>query len=85
MWLDDCESTQVKTRWTHRHVRELVPTHVVRRGLDPVSVLPVEAVDLSDIHVPDGAGGETTVAAWLKQTGADAFLVMYDGKIVREE
>lgn len=85
VWLDNCESTQAKTRWMHRHVRDLVPTHVVRRGLDPVSILPVEAVDLAEIQVPDGAGGETTVADWLKQTDADAFLVMHDGKIVREE
>lgn len=85
VWLDNCESTQAKTRWMHRHVRELVPTHIVRRGFVPINILPVEAVDLAEIQVPDGAGGETTVAEWLEESDTDAFLVMHDGKIVREE
>jgi CubicO group peptidase (beta-lactamase class C family) len=85
VWLDTCESTQEKTRWTHLHVRELVPTHVVRRGLQSISVLPVASADLSEVRVPDDTKGETTVAEWLTQTDADAFLAMHDGKIIHEE
>jgi CubicO group peptidase (beta-lactamase class C family) len=85
VWLENCESTQARTRWMHRHMRELVPTHVVRRGLVPISLLPVEAVDLSEIQVPDDDGGETTVAEWLEESDTDAFLVMHDAKIVHEE
>lgn len=83
--LDNCESTQQKTRWTHRHVRDLVPTHVVRRGVRPVWVLPVNTVDIRRRRVPDNAGGETTVAEWLQQSDTDALIVLHRGQIVHEE
>ena len=73
--LDNCEATQQKTGWTHRHVRDLVPTHVVRRGGSPVCMLPVQPADVRDLRVPDKTDDETTVAEWLRQSEASAFRV----------
>jgi CubicO group peptidase (beta-lactamase class C family) len=71
-------------RWVLQHTRELVPTHNIRRGNAPVSVLPVAEKNLDGYVFEDDKGQKITVAEWLKATYSDALIVMHKGKIVYE-
>ncbi|MBN1854869.1 MAG: serine hydrolase [Pirellulales bacterium] len=82
---DQRQAGRAKTRWAHLHMRELFPTQLIRRGIGPVRILSVQPVDLDKIRIPDGNGNTVTISEWLKRTDTDAFLVLHDGAIVREE
>lgn len=70
-------------RWGFTHVRELLPTAEIRRSAQPSS-LTAALRDLSHVAftAPDGAA--TTVAATLRETFADALLVLHRGVLVGE-
>ena len=74
-----------KTRWAHFHMRELFPTQRISRGRIPIRPLPVKVVDLSEVRVPTGEESSRSISEWLDQSYTDAFLVLHNGSIVREE
>lgn len=71
-------------RWGYHHLRELGPTAAVWRGGGAASALPVQLQALETLAFADGAGGSTTLDAWVKNTYTDALLVLHDGRIVYE-
>ena len=73
------------TRWAHFHMRELFPTQRISRGRIPIRPLPVKTVDLSEVRVATSEGNRRSIAEWLGQSYTDAFLVLHNGSIVREE
>jgi hypothetical protein len=76
-----------KFRWSLRHMREIFPTQVIRRGPGPVSVFPVRriAMDLDELRFEDVRGNERSVKEWLEYSNTDAILVIHKGATVYEE
>lgn len=70
-------------RWSFQHVRELIPTAVIRRGPDSVSQLSRDERDLDDLSFQSEGRG-WTVRELLDSTETDAFLVLHRGRIVAE-
>src|ERR671912_1790649 len=75
-----------QTRWSYSHVRQLVPTTVVRRGSGPVSVLArkersdIDAVTFQPI-------GSTTTLTWAQSLDAnytDGILILHRGQVIYE-
>lgn len=77
--------SQPKARWALRHANELFPTHVIGRGTGPICALSVNSKPISEIPVPNGAGGQMTVKEWLQQSYTDGFIVLHRGEIAAEE
>lgn len=71
-------------RWTFLHVREMVPTVEVWKGLGHVRLLPRADRDLAGLSVRDSKGRATTLAGLLDETYTDGFLVLKDGAIAYE-
>lgn len=71
-------------RWTMQHLRELVPTHNIRHGNAPVSVLPTALKPLGAVVFEDDKGKNITVDDWLKATYTDAIVVLHKGRVVFE-
>ena len=75
-----------RLRWSVCHLRELLPTERVRRGLGPV--LPLERALEEGIgaveFVPTGADRPMTFEASLAATYTDGILVLHRGRIVFE-
>ncbi|MGH9020514.1 MAG: serine hydrolase domain-containing protein [Acidimicrobiales bacterium] len=71
-------------RWAFQHVRELVPTAVVRRGTGPVWRLPREEHDLYHVRFTS-AGRRWTVGELLHVSETDGFLVLHRGRIATEQ
>ena len=70
-------------RWTFQHVRELVPTAAVRRGVGPVLHLPSTPMELTEM--PFTCDGVTqTVGEFLQSTQTDGFLILHRNRIVME-
>ena len=75
-----------QTRWAFTHLRQLMPTSVVRRGDGPVSVLPrserqdIDAVTLT----PIGRQDSMTWAQSLDANYTDGILILHRGAIVYE-
>lgn len=70
-------------RWTFQHVRELLPTTKVWRGMGPASPLPVDLRDIDAVSFA-AEGQSHTIAGFLETGYADGFLVLHGGKIVAE-
>ncbi len=70
-------------RWSLNHLREVVPTRVVRTG-ERVSRLRSRLVDLEGLEVRFPDGTEVTVGAWLESAYTDGFIVLHDGNVVFE-
>jgi CubicO group peptidase (beta-lactamase class C family) len=75
-----------QTRWSYSHVRQLVPTSVVRRGTGPVSVLArnerrdIDAVTFQPI-------GGTRTLTWAQSLDAnytDGILILHRGQVIYE-
>lgn len=84
-----CDGTWFRfpqTRWSYSHVRELLPTSVVRRGSGPVSELPrALRTDIDEVTFqPIGASGTRTWAQSLDANYTDGILILHQGKIVYE-
>ena len=73
-----------QSRWVFQHVREVVPTRNIRRGIGPVSALPTAEKNLDGYVFEDEKGQKTSVADWLKSTYTDSVVVMHKGKVVYE-
>jgi len=75
-------------RWAFRHMRELIPSHVIPAG--PPAPLPAAlptsgaALDLGRAGLTRLDGGAATVRDVLAGTHTDAFLVVHDGQVVAE-
>ena len=70
-------------RWAFQHVRELVPSAVIRSGATPASQLPRDEADVLELAVVSD-GRSTTVGQHLDETQTDGFLVLHRGRIVAE-
>ncbi len=71
-------------RQAFQHVREVVPTELIRNVDGPVTVLPNDPVDLDGVTF-EAADGSTI--AWdehLSSSACDAVCVVHDGRIVHE-
>jgi CubicO group peptidase (beta-lactamase class C family) len=75
-----------QTRWSFSHLRQLMPTTVVRRGNGPVSVLPKAArADLDAVTFqPIGQSASMTWAQSLEANYTDGILVLHRGRIAYE-
>jgi len=75
-----------QTRWSFSHLRQLMPTSVVRRGRGPVSVLPrAERSDIDGVtFTPIGGAAPMTWADSLLANYTDGILVLHRGRIVQE-
>lgn len=71
-------------RWTLQHLRELQPTHNIRRGAGPVSPLPADPRALGGVAFEDDKGQPITVDQWLERTYTDAIVVLHQGRVVFE-
>jgi hypothetical protein len=71
-------------RWVMQHVRELNPTHNIRRGNTAISNLPVASKPIGAFAFDDDKGNKTTVDDWFKNSYSDAVVVLHKGKIVYE-
>jgi len=71
-------------RWVVQHLRELSPTHNIRRGSAPASALPAAPKPLDGYVFEDDKGQKITVADWLKATYTDAIVVLHKGRVVYE-
>ena len=75
-------------RWAFRHMRELIPSHVIPAG--PPAPLPAAlptsgaALDLGRADLTRLDGDASTVQDVLAGTHTDAFLVAHDGQVVAE-
>ena len=70
-------------RWTFQHVREMVPTTQVWRGLGPASPLPENLQDIDAIGF-EVDGRSDTIGGFLHSSYADGMLVLHRGKVVAE-
>lgn len=74
-------------RWAFRHMRELIPSHVIpagRVGPDLARPLSASARQLDDAPVTRLDGSTATVEEVLADTFTDAFLVLHDGQVSAE-
>ena len=75
-----------KLRWTVCHIRELLPTKQVSRGIGPLIPLPYSYDDGIDAvnFLPLGASEPMTWAQSLAENYTDGMLIIHRGKIVYE-
>lgn len=71
-------------RWSLQHLRELQPTHNIRRGSAAPSPLPADPKPLGSVVFDDDKGQPITVDQWLTRTYTDALVVMHKGRVVYE-
>ncbi len=71
-------------RWSFQHVRELVPTVEVWRGMGPASVLSENRQDIGRIGYTCHDGSKSTIGALLEATSTDGFMVLKHNRIVAE-
>ena len=70
--------------WAFHHVREVIPSEAILRG-DSVAVLEKQAADAAAALEVEGLNGETwPLGRWLDESGSDALLVAYRGRLVHE-
>ena len=74
-------------RWSFQHLRELIPTQRITRGLGPTRILPrqITPVGLDATPVNRLDGRITTFADVIADTWTDAVVVLHDGQIVFEQ
>jgi CubicO group peptidase (beta-lactamase class C family) len=70
-------------RWAFRHMRELIPSQPIPAGPRP-SPLAASGLELGNPPVTRPDGSSTTVRDVLATTFTDAFVVLYDGRLVAE-
>jgi len=74
-------------RWSFQHVRELIPTQRISRGLGAFTALPRQehAPVLDEVAVDRLEGRTSSFAEVLAETWTDAVVVLHDGRIVLEQ
>lgn len=82
---DGSSSRFPNTRWSFSHIRELVPTANVSRGVGPVAALPRAERDLSNLAFTTLDGKSITFNDALALTYTDGILVLHKGKVVFEK
>lgn len=73
-----------RNRWAFQHVRDLIPTARIRRGLGQVWKLERDERSVGEVRF-DTAGRSMTVSELLDETWTDAFLVLRGDRILAEE
>jgi CubicO group peptidase (beta-lactamase class C family) len=75
-----------QTRWSYSHIRQLLPTSVVRRGTGPVSVLARnERRDLDAVTFqPIGSTATLTWAQSLDANYTDGIVILHRGQVIYE-
>jgi CubicO group peptidase (beta-lactamase class C family) len=71
-------------RWAFKHLRELIPSHVIPAAPPGAAPLPASALPLGNPPLTRLDGSAATLDAVLAETFTDAFLVMHDGQVVAE-
>jgi hypothetical protein len=71
-------------RWAFKHLRELIPSHVIPAAPPGAAPLPASALPLGNRPLTRLDGSVATLDAVLAETFTDAFLVMHDGQVVAE-
>jgi CubicO group peptidase (beta-lactamase class C family) len=71
-------------RWAFSHLREIVPTQRIGRGVLPVSPLPADPQPLGEVPVLRVSGGQGDVNAVLEDTYTDAVVIVHGGRVVLE-
>jgi CubicO group peptidase (beta-lactamase class C family) len=71
-------------RWAFQHIRELIPSARISRGVGRPSRLPRAERDITGLRFRS-AGRELTVGEMLADTYTDGFLVLHGGKIISEQ
>lgn len=71
-------------RWVVQHLRELQPTHNIRRGPGPASPLPADPKPLGQVSFEDAKGQPLTIDEWARSTYTDALVVLHKGRVVYE-
>ena len=71
-------------RWAFQHLRELIPTVRISRGVGPARRLPRAERDLSAVAFRSGER-ELTIGEMLAESYTDGFLVLHRGRIVTEQ
>jgi CubicO group peptidase (beta-lactamase class C family) len=76
-----------KLRWTVCHIRELMPTKTVNRGLGPPVPLEYAIDDGIDgvTFTPMGGGASMTWEESLSANYTDGMLILHDGRVVYEK
>lgn len=72
-------------RWAFSHLREIVPTQRVRRGLDFSPTLSADYRDLSAVTVHRAEGHLSPVHSVIEETYTDAVIVLHHGNVVMEQ
>ena len=70
-------------RWAYVHMRDIIPTATISRGIGPVMPLPRAERDLDRLAFTL-RGGRLTVGEALDRTDTDGFLVLHHGRILAE-
>jgi len=81
---DKNASKYPQVRWTFQHMRELLPSRNIRRGMGPAMNLPTALRDLDSFAFEDEKGQKITIADWQKKTYTDALVVLHKGRLVYE-
>ena len=72
-------------RWAFRHMREIIPTQVIRAGTAPaVDFARRGEVDLAGVTVQRLAGTTSSVEDVFDETSTDALIVLHEGVLITE-
>jgi CubicO group peptidase (beta-lactamase class C family) len=73
-------------RWAFQHLREVIPTQRIPRGMGPINILPWGETPLypETVTVQRLEGRTSTLAEVFADTWTDAVVIMHDGRIVFE-
>lgn len=71
-------------RWAFQHIREILPTAEVWRGVNPVRQLPRRDVELDGLKVKGLSGRDVTLLTFLDETYTDGLIVLKNGAVAYE-
>jgi CubicO group peptidase (beta-lactamase class C family) len=71
-------------RWSFLHLREVLPSANVSRGMGLTWVLPREPAELDDVEIGPVGGGQATLRQWIGNSWTDGLIVLKRGRTVFE-
>jgi len=71
-------------RWSFSHIREIMPTQRISRGIGAVTPLPADPQPLGKVALHRVSGTEAIVDDVLEDTYTDAVVVVHGGRVVLE-